>query len=162
MPTYAAKTDVSKDRSIAEIERSIVRWGGDGFMYGWSGDAAQVAFRMKGRRIQFRLALPPQSEFASTPARQVKRSQKDMLAAWDQACRQRWRALALVIKAKLEAIEAGITDFESEFLAQTLLPDGQTVAEYVGPQVDESYRTGRMPDVLPGLSLPELPKPGAD
>jgi hypothetical protein len=162
MPTYAARTEVGADRSKQEIERTLTRYGADSFMYGWSGDAAQVAFRMKGRRIQFRLALPPQSEFVYTPSRQWKRSQKDMLAAWDQACRQRWRALALVIKAKLEAIEAGITDFESEFLAQTLLPDGQTVAEYVGPQVDESYRTGRMPDVLPGLSLPALPKPGAD
>ena len=35
---------------------------------------------------------------------------------WEQACRQRWRALALVIKAKLEAIDAEISTFEEEFL----------------------------------------------
>ena len=35
----------------------------------------------------------------------------------DQACRQRWRALLLVIKAKLEAVTAGISTVETEFLA---------------------------------------------
>lgn len=161
MPTYAARTEVGADRSKAEIERTLTRYGADGFMYGWTGDTAQVAFRMKGRRIQFRLHMPRQEEFAYTPSRQWQRAKKDMLAAWDQACRQRWRALALIIKAKLEAVEAGITTFEDEFLAATLLPDGSTVGEFVGPQVDEAYRTGRMPDALPGLGLSALPKPGA-
>jgi hypothetical protein len=51
--------------------------------------------------------------------------------AWEQVTRQRWRALALVIKAKLEAVTSGISTFEAEFLANTMLPDGRTVGDVV-------------------------------
>jgi hypothetical protein len=34
-----------------------------------------------------------------------------------------------VIKTKLEAVESGITEFEAEFYAHTVLPGGQTVYE---------------------------------
>ena len=45
-------------------------------------------------------------------------------AAWEQVCRQRWRALLLIIRAKLEAVASGITTLENEFLANIVLPDG--------------------------------------
>ena len=63
----------------------------------------------------------------------------------EQEERTRWRALLLVIKAKLEAVESHIATFEDEFLAHTLLPNQQTVAQYIGPQVAQMYETGRMP-----------------
>ncbi len=69
---------------------------------------------------------------------------------WEQACRQRWRALALVIKAKLEAVSAGISVFEDEFLANIVLPDGQLVGQWLRPQLAVSYEGGRMPPLLPG------------
>lgn len=62
-----------------------------------------------------------------------------------QENRTRWRALLLVIKAKLEAVESNIATFEDEFLAHVLLPNQQTVAEYIGPTVAQIYETGRMP-----------------
>ena len=61
---------------------------------------------------------------------------------------ERWRALALVIKAKLEAVECGIAEFEAEFLAYTLLPDGSTVYEQAAPMVERAYLDGRMPPLL--------------
>jgi hypothetical protein len=70
-------------------------------------------------------------------------------AAWEQACRQRWRALALVVKAKLEAVECGISTFEEEFLAWMMLPDGSTVGDRMLPQLETAYRTGQMPPLLP-------------
>jgi hypothetical protein len=45
------------------------------------------------------------------------RTDKAIARAIDQADRQRWRALYLVIRAKLEAVEAGIAVYEQEFLA---------------------------------------------
>jgi hypothetical protein len=69
----------------------------------------------------------------------------------EQAVRQRWRALALVIKAKLEAFESGIETFEQAFLANILLPDGQTVGQWMVPQVEQAYLTGTMPGLLPML-----------
>ena len=51
---------------------------------------------------------------------------------------------ALVIKAKLEVVQSGITTLESEFMAHIVMPDGRTVAEHVTPVIRESYDRGRV------------------
>jgi hypothetical protein len=156
MPTFAADTQVTPERSRAEIERTLQRYGADSFMYGWDGPQAVVAFRMQGRMIRFLLTLPGRDaeEFHRTPTGK-KRAPNAAFEAWEQACRQRWRALALVIKAKLEAVQSGITTFEEEFLAHTLLPDGQTVGQWMLPQVERAYLNGKMPALLPLLTAGE-------
>jgi hypothetical protein len=55
----------------------------------------------------------------------------------------------LVIKAKLEAVEGGITTFEDEFLAHIVLPDGQTVAHHVRPRIEAVYSSGEVQALLP-------------
>jgi len=52
-------------------------------------------------------------------------------------------------KAKLEAVEAGISVFDEEFLAHIVLPDGRTVGQFMTPQIEEVYAHGRMPTLLP-------------
>jgi hypothetical protein len=152
MSRYAADTQVSSDRSRAEIERILTRYGANAFAYGWQGQQAQVMFEMAGRRIVFRLPLPDKNaeEFRLTPSKKWERGEAEQEKAYEQAVRQRWRALALVIKAKLEAVEAGISTVESEFLAHVQLPSGATVGEWVGPQLDAVYGQGKMPALLPG------------
>lgn len=153
MTRYAANTDVPSDRSRAEIERTLERYGADQFFYGWQGGAATIGFRMHERRVQFVLPLPDRNddEFRLTPSRGYLRSEKDQAAAYEQAVRQKWRALALVVKAKLEAVESGITTFEEEFLAHIVLPNGQRVGAWMIPQVGTAYETGSMPPLLPML-----------
>jgi hypothetical protein len=56
----------------------------------------------------------------------------------------------MAIKAKLEVVESGIVSFEDEFAVHMVLPDGSTVGQWLAPQIDEAYRTGRMPELLPG------------
>jgi hypothetical protein len=56
-----------------------------------------------------------------------------------QQIRSRWRALLLVIKAKLEAVDIGILTAEDAFMAETILPDRQTVAEYMRPHIESAY-----------------------
>ena len=56
----------------------------------------------------------------------------------------------LVIKAKLEAVEAQISTIEDEFLAHIALPDGRTVGEWLGPQLGAVYAQHAMPALLPG------------
>lgn len=68
-----------------------------------------------------------------------------------EATRQRWRALALWIKAVLEAAEAGITTLEEALQPFTMLPDGCTVGEWMALQIEAAYETGRMPPMLPLL-----------
>lgn len=151
MVKYAENTSVSSSQSRAEIERTLVKYGAGGFMYGWQEDRALVGFTMNGKQIKFVLILPDKQdrEFTHTPSRGQRRTVDQQEAAFEQAVRQRWRALALVIKAKLEAVEAGITVFEDEFLAHIVLPDGRTAGEYMVPQIEQAYTTGRMPPLLP-------------
>lgn len=150
---YAQGTEVDSGRSRAEIERTVTRYGATGFAYGWQQDRAIIEFAMEGRRVRFVVPLPAKDddEFRLTPSGKWERSQAEQLRAWEQACRQRWRALNLVVKAKLEAVESGITSFEEEFLAHTVLPDGGTVGEWAVPQVERAYQLGVMPTMLPAL-----------
>lgn len=68
--------------------------------------------------------------------------------AYDQALRQRWRAMYLVIKAKLEAVESGIVSFEEEFAVYTVLPDGKTVGQHVLPSIEQAYEANTVPLLL--------------
>ena len=58
--------------------------------------------------------------------------------------------MALVIKAKLEAIECGIASMQDEFLAYTVLPSGQTIGEIVNPRMTEILKSGKILSLLPG------------
>jgi hypothetical protein len=148
MTRYAAQTTVSEDRSRSEIERILKRYGATGFMYGWTGSDALLGFVAHTRQIKIVLALPSLEDVSKTPSGRKRYSAAARLRAHGFATRQKWRALALVIKAKLEAIESGISTFDEEFLAWTLLPTGQTVGQTFIPQIDDAYKTGRMPPLL--------------
>lgn len=151
MRRYATHTGVSVDRSKAEIERVLSRYGAQQFVSGWDQDRAVIGFRAENRVIRFTLPLPSKVEFEKTPKGRRRRNQDDAFRAWEQACRQRWRALSLVIKAKLEAVASGIAMFEDEFLAYIQLPTGQTMGEWAKPQIAKAYDGKRMPAMLPGL-----------
>lgn len=154
MTRYAEKTAVPSDRSRGEIERTLTRYGATAFAYGWSGSIASIMFEIRGdrgvRRVRLNLPMPDRSarEFTHTPSRGYRRTAEQVAEAYDQAVRQRWRALALVIKAKLEAVTAGITTIEDEFLAHVMLPDGSTVGEWATPQLAIAYERGEMPPML--------------
>jgi hypothetical protein len=151
MSTYASQTVVSPEKSRAEIENTLKRFGADQFMYGYDQEKAVVRFRAKGKLVSFVLPLPDPQERRFTHVRQwTERAEKQRQAAYDQVIRQRWRALALVIKAKLEAVESEITTFEDEFMAHLLLPDGQTIGEWIAPQMAAIYERDEMPKLLTG------------
>lgn len=150
MPTYAKDTNVASETSRLDIEKTLIRYGAEQFAYATASGKAMIGFTMHGRQVRFILPLPPQSNFRQTPTGR-DRTEKSQYDAWEQACRQRWRALLLVIKAKLEATECGISTFESEFLANIVLPDGTTAGEFMLPQIAEAYKSGTMPAMLPML-----------
>jgi hypothetical protein len=68
----------------------------------------------------------------------------------DRELRRRWRALLMVIKAKLVSVEDGISTIEREFMADVVLPNGKTLGEWVAPQLDAAYQSGGMPALMPG------------
>jgi hypothetical protein len=154
---YAAKTTVPSDRSRQEIERTLTRYGASKFMYGWDEDAAVIAFSAHDRYIRFKLPLPEREDREFTHHARGRRTDSEVERRWEQATRQRWRALALVVKAKLEAVEAGIAEFEDEFLAYIVMPDNRTLSEVIRPEVALAYQSGEMPQ----LALPNAREPVA-
>ena len=154
MRRYAAETTVSSGKSRAEIEDTLMRYGATGFLNGVTADRAIIAFEAKGRRIKFILPLPDRSAREFTHTRhennwaQQQLSSEKAAERYEQGVRQRWRALALCIKAKLEAVESGIETFEEAFMAHIVLPNGQTMAEHALPLIADSYRDNKMPPLL--------------
>lgn len=154
--TYAATTSVPIERSRAEIEGLVVRAGADQFVSGWSGNTARVEFRLAGRFIRLDLHLPdPRDDLFTTDKRGYTRTPEPARKLWEQACRSRWRALVLVVKAKLEAVEAGISTLEEEFLAHVVVPGGGTVGDHMLPAIAEAYETGKMTAGLLALPAPK-------
>ncbi len=150
MRRYAERTEVTSDRSKAEIERVLSRYGADNFAYMTGPKQAAVAFRAANRNVRFVLPMPSMTEVAKTPK---GRNRRGTVAEQElaQEVRRRWRALALCIKANLETVESGIAEFETVFMAYILMPNGKTVAENVSAQIATAYETGRMPKLLANL-----------
>lgn len=155
MSEYAKQTTVSPEKSRAEIETILRRYGADQFASGWSGNHAMIGFTVRGKAVRFVLNLPQPNdkEFMLTATRKM-RSPLQRQEAYEQAVRQKWRALCLTIKAKLEAVQAKISVFEEEFLPYFVLPGGLTVAEAMLPQLEAAYKTGEVPRLMPMLPPP--------
>jgi hypothetical protein len=151
MSKYAADTAVPPERSRAEIERMLIRYGATAFQYGWEDERSAIGFKLQERYVRILLPMPVIQDFELTESGRM-RTETATRSAYDQAVRQRWRALGLIIKAKLEAIESGITTLEREFLADVMLPNGQTAGQWLEPQIAVAYERGQMPPLLPGGS----------
>lgn len=134
---FAERTEVPVSKTRAQIEQLLER--GKARQYGTAVDyeklQARVQFRLHDRIVRFVIALPDRKKLGEG-------------VRLERAERQRWRALLLVIKAKLESVENGIEAFEQAFLSQIVMPNDQTVSDIVMPQIAESYATGRMPKAL--------------
>lgn len=152
MSVYAAGTSVPVERSKNEIEASLRRYNATGFGYYAEGNKAVIAFKVltkEGslRGVKMVLELPERADFVKTKQGRdrTERAQDD---EYQKAVRQRWRALCLVVKAKLEAVESGIATFENEWLAYLVMPNGKTVGETVIPAIEIAYSTGKTPPLL--------------
>lgn len=150
MAQYAKGTDVPTDRSRAEIEKTLRRYGAAQFAYAWDDSHAILGFTAHERQVRFVVPLPDPAarEFTVTDTGRP-RSSTAAADAYERAVRQRWRVLALVVKAKLEAVDSGLIAFEDEFLSYTVLPGGMTVADAIRDRVAEAYATGEVPALLP-------------
>lgn len=145
---YAEGTSVPAERSQAEIRSMILRFGAQNYGYSEGRLEAQVVFEHKGARVLFRLPMPSPKDVEAR--RHSKRGVEEAVA---QETRRRWRALCLVIKAKLESVAGEIETFEEAFLAHVVLPTGETVGDYVVPRVAELWKGSKVP-LLPVSSEP--------
>lgn len=129
---YAERTDVPVARSQSQLVELLKKHKATQTAIGWSEDAGQVGFQFGGR--VYKITVPIRSAARGVNAAQVERA--------------RWRVLHLVVKAKLEAVDAGITSIEQEFLAHAVLPNGRTVFEETAPAIERSYVEGRVRPLL--------------
>jgi hypothetical protein len=130
---FAQNTRVPVAQTRAEIERLLGRH--KAAQFGTAVDyeirKARVQFRLHDRIVRFSIDLPDPKKYGGERLEQRER--------------QKWRALLLVIKAKLEAVENAIATFEEEFLGYIVMPNDQTMAEIAKPLIAGAYTTGRLP-----------------
>lgn len=137
MRGYASKTTVSPDRSRAEIESLVKKYGATQFVSGYDVNAGFVGFMAKDRVVRFTVPLPKNTG-----------SQRE----YEQQERTQWRKLLLAIKAKLESSLSGIETFEEAFLAQIIVPgNNETVGKWAREQLKQAY-TGAKTHTM--LALP--------
>ena len=154
MSKYAEGTKVPVARSRAEIEQLLQRYGAEQFISGWGPDGSVIGFMVRteeGEKRQVRLTLPlPDRDGFNITEQGRERSETAAHAAWEKECRRSWRALALVIKAKLEAVATGISTIQREFLADIVMANNMTMGEWSAPQIAGMYESAQMPKLLPG------------
>lgn len=145
MRRFAAETSVPVSRTRDEIERLLTDHGASHFGYFNSPEGALIAFQIDKRNVKLRISIPT----ADDP--EIKKNEKGWLRGKEQVeklvaqgARQSWRVLLLVLKAKLEAVAAGISTIEQEFLSWIITPNGQTVGEVLAPQLKQAYEGGRV------------------
>jgi hypothetical protein len=120
--TFAAKTRVPVDKTRLEIERLVKRYGATGFLSGYDGKIARIEFLAQNRHIRLTVLVPD----------------------GEQAARQKWRALLLLVKAKLEAVSAKIATFEEAFFADIVVPaTNKTVWETAREPLALSYKSNK-------------------
>ena len=143
---YAGTTTVTPDRSKTRVERTLKRHGAGQFIYGWHDDGAVVGLRIKAIPVRLTLPLPSREEFPTYRQKTrygpptKTRTPEEASKAHAQTERQRLRTLSLIIKAKLEAVESGITTLEEHFLPQMVLPDDSTVSSWLMPQSEKPWK----------------------
>ncbi len=148
MTRYAAKTTVPVERSKAEVERLLGKYGCAQFTTGVDRVRlrAQVQFALEERIVRFLIQLPDPADDVYqlyTDGRPIPDGTRAKLLLQDE--RQRWRALFLSIKARLVSWDEHIETFEEAFMAHIVLPNNKTVGSEVIPAIVAAYETGTMP-----------------
>lgn len=142
--SYAQRTKVTVDASASEIEKLLKKAGADKFARTWDESGATIMFGLAKRHVRFHLPLPRVGE--KLRGSKVPLTENQVA----QETRRRWRALVIILKAKLEGVNSGITSFEEEFLAYIVVNNGQTMMQWSGQWLREAYENGRnMPPLLP-------------
>lgn len=130
---YAEGTTVDSAKTRGEVDNYLHKRGAQEFGFSTTPAFFAIQFRIQARAVRFVIARPK----AGTPA---KRTAEE---------RRLWRALLLVLKAKFEAVDSGITTFDHEFLAHLVTAQGATVGDAIGPQLDRALAGEGAPLALP-------------
>jgi len=142
--SYAAGTSVPVERSKAEIEKLLRSRGASryGVVSKEDEGRAFVGFTLDGASFRFEVPLPTLREATAKPRRRLPPGKLR-----EQMMRERWRAVVLLIKAKLEMVALGMSSVEQQFFSDMILPSGRTTRETMADLI----RRGLADDAPPQL-----------
>ena len=151
--SYASGTGVSIERSRAELEALLSRHGATAFSYARSETLGKVGiqFELKGYLVRYEIAIPTAKDADMRLSSMGRlRTPKQIENAVAKELRRRWRALVLIVRAKLVAIEDGISTMEREFMPSFVLPDDRTLEEVLAPNLQKMVGSGEISALMPG------------
>lgn len=129
MGKFAEKTRVPVFQSIGEIQRTVEKYGAFAFQFVVEDKRAGIAFKIAEPKRMIKLAVELPDD--------------------DQGIRQRWRALLLVVKSKLECVESGIETFDEAWMPHIVVErTGQTLGQLLLGDMDKKLESGEMPKLL--------------
>jgi hypothetical protein len=120
---YAETTKVPVAQSQAEISSILEKNGIEKIGMMKEKGMANLWFEHKGRFYQLNVPIP---EKCKDPEQEMRRA---------------WRVLILLVKAKFEAIAAGISNVEEQFYADTIMPDGQKLINHIDHQITTALQS---------------------
>jgi len=138
---YAAGTSVSAEKSRAEIDTLLSKHGAThrGIQVDDHANLAMVAFVVDGLKYRIDVPLPRPEEPKEKPRGwfnwKEDRRKQFLAKEYDQKCRERWRAVVLLLKAKLELVRLGMSSIDREFASDLVLANGQTVFQRLSDQI---------------------------
>ena len=140
MTTLPYETASNGDRALAEAQRMLARFNVQAFgaMTDYERDCIIVQFRHGGRHVHVEASIKGYADawLKHHPHSSRVRASRDehMRKAQNIARHAVCSILRDWIKAQVTAVETGVFSFEAAFIAQTMLPGGITVAQYVDRQ----------------------------
>lgn len=114
---YVRGASVTAAASQSEILEMLAGSGATGLRCTSEDGRAGISFASGGRQYRIVVVLPRSSDESLQPA-----GAGHAPKTAHEGARQRWRALAVLIRAKLDAVASGIVTFDQEFLAYALSP----------------------------------------
>lgn len=154
---YAARTEVPVWRSKDAISSDLKRLGAQREAFYAAPGRAVIVFEIGETRYRLSVSMPSPDDYRYD-ARGYTRTERQARIAFEQDERERWRALVAYVKSLRIAAEAGIIDIREALLSNVVLANGETVGEFLLPQLAEAAAAERMPPLLPGVTKrPEMP-----
>jgi hypothetical protein len=152
MKAYAEGTSVTVERSRAELDAILNRNGAKQTMIANDDEkcVAVIGFVINGAKFRLELPLPSYADTMPAKGKEPQRwwsMGEEARKSWrssrfHQARRERWRAVLLLLKSKLEIVRIGLSSVEREFMADMVLPGGATAYEALSEALRSGLVTG--------------------
>lgn len=145
-PTYlkATKSEVSVDKSVAQIKKLVMQFGASGFSTSedYQKGISTITFVLNtavGQHVPVRIPVDVnrvyKALYADKPLPWSRNADTMKRNRMEQASRTAWRNVNLLVEAALSSVSLGVQTIEDVFLAHTLVvsDDGGTtrMADYL-------------------------------